>query len=234
VNRGIQWIRLLTVTAGLVLLVPLPGCAQDRSAAGERSDALEAFQTGEYGDAVRAYRTAVRAGRDLPESARGWARALAATGKYEAALEALDEAEAAGVSTSAVADLKGEMLRDPKRSRSSIRSSTITTTHPASAPNNCRPSVPRSAISAPGIPTCSMTRCERSRRRLRQIPVTHCRRCSSPSCSWRSSIAGMPDPCSTKLSRGIPDMFRHCSRRHDGPGSTGPPTRSLLLGKHSR
>ncbi len=83
---------------GLVFTAPLPGGAQERESADDRAGpldvALEAYQTGDYGQAVAAYRALARSGRDFPVSARGWARALAATGEYESALDALDRASA--------------------------------------------------------------------------------------------------------------------------------------------
>ncbi|MDH3285494.1 MAG: hypothetical protein OEQ13_12190, partial [Acidobacteriota bacterium] len=107
-SRATGRIRLLTAAAGLLLLVPLPGCAQDRPERADRvavvTTPLEALQTGQYQAAVTGYRWQVRNGRDLLESARGWARALAATGDYEDALEALDEAEAAGADPAELAD----------------------------------------------------------------------------------------------------------------------------------
>ncbi len=82
----------------LGLASPPPGHAQESAGAGGRSGplaaAIESHQTGDYGRAVAAYRSAARAGREFPASARGWARALAATGEYESALEALDGAAA--------------------------------------------------------------------------------------------------------------------------------------------
>ncbi|MCY3698744.1 MAG: tetratricopeptide repeat protein [Gemmatimonadetes bacterium] len=86
------------LTLALVLLAPTSGRAQERSDAegggGPLAAALEAHQTGDYGQAVAAYRSAARVGGEFPASARGWARALAATGEYESALEALDRAAA--------------------------------------------------------------------------------------------------------------------------------------------
>ncbi|WP_425154488.1 tetratricopeptide repeat protein [Candidatus Palauibacter sp.] len=80
----------------LALAVPLPAWAQERGSAPAADDALtaavEALQTGEYRQAVAGFRDLARSGREFPASARGWARALAATGEYESALEALDRA----------------------------------------------------------------------------------------------------------------------------------------------
>ena len=82
----------------LALAVPLPAWAQERGSAPAADDALaaavEALQTGEYRQAVAGFRDLARSGREFPASARGWARALAATGEYESALEALDRAAA--------------------------------------------------------------------------------------------------------------------------------------------
>ncbi|WP_420637330.1 tetratricopeptide repeat protein [Candidatus Palauibacter sp.] len=82
----------------LALAVPLPAWAQDRGSAPPGNDALaaavQALQTGEYRQAVAGFRDLARSGREFPASARGWARALAATGEYESALEALDRVAA--------------------------------------------------------------------------------------------------------------------------------------------
>ncbi len=89
---------LPALALALVLVAPPSARAQERAAAdgdgGPLAAALEAHQTGDYGQAVAAYRSAARAGRAFPAAARGWARALAATGEYESALDALDRAAA--------------------------------------------------------------------------------------------------------------------------------------------
>ena len=87
-----------SAAAALVPVAVPVGAVQEQGGAAPGGDALaaarEALQTGEYRDAVRAYRRLARAGRAFPAAARGWARALAATGDYADALEALDEAAA--------------------------------------------------------------------------------------------------------------------------------------------
>ncbi|WP_428275503.1 tetratricopeptide repeat protein [Candidatus Palauibacter sp.] len=89
--------RLALPLLALALAAPLSVGAQERASAndgGPLDAALEAHQTGDYGQAVAAYRSLARSGREFPASARGWARALAATGEYESALDALDRAAA--------------------------------------------------------------------------------------------------------------------------------------------
>ncbi|MXW55247.1 MAG: tetratricopeptide repeat protein, partial [Gemmatimonadales bacterium] len=98
VRSAARRIRFALPALALVLAAPPSGRAQEPPEAagdgGPLAAALEAHQTGDYGQAVAAYRSAARAGREFPASARGWARALAATGEYESGLEALDRAAA--------------------------------------------------------------------------------------------------------------------------------------------
>jgi len=106
------------VSAGLALaafaLAPIPGCAQE-SASDASPAALararEAYQTGDYGAAVRAYQALARSRPDDPRGARGWARSLAATGEYEAALDALGEAAADGTPGAELGRVRASILR---------------------------------------------------------------------------------------------------------------------------
>ncbi|MDH3735182.1 MAG: tetratricopeptide repeat protein, partial [Gemmatimonadota bacterium] len=86
--------REVTPVAALaaVLLLAVPGCAQDSGSA-DFATAHAAYQTGDYDAAVGGYRALAREGRDFPVSGRGWARGLAMTGEYEAALDALDQSD---------------------------------------------------------------------------------------------------------------------------------------------
>ena len=115
-------LRCATVRLGplAALLFAVPAAAaQDGGRAAGRADPLaaarEALQTGEYDRAAAAFRSLARGGRAFPASARGWARALAATGEYESALEALDQAAArapAGADPeTALARARGVLLR---------------------------------------------------------------------------------------------------------------------------
>lgn len=94
------------------LSLPASGCAQDVADV-DATGAREALLTGDYDAAVRAYRALSRGGQGLPESARGLARALAATGEYDRALAALEEAAAAAGPPDAVQldRARGEILR---------------------------------------------------------------------------------------------------------------------------
>ena len=115
------------VCAGLVLaafaVAPLPGCAQgaspDRGApsSDRLASALEAYQTGDYPAAVRAYRALARSRPADPRGARGWARSLAATGGYDEALAALDEAAAGGTPPAELGGVRGSLLRTLGRTR---------------------------------------------------------------------------------------------------------------------
>ena len=100
------------VVALTALVVPGSGCAQE-AATVDGSHARGQFLAGEYEEAARSYRALARAGQSFPESARGLARALAATGEYDRALEALDEAVAReGAAAGAQLDrLRGQILR---------------------------------------------------------------------------------------------------------------------------
>ena len=102
--------RSVALATALVLALagPAPGCAQE-TAPGDLATARDALQRGRYEEAVRGYRALAEAG-GAPEAARGWARALAATGRYEAALEALERAEAAGTPAFELARTRGELL----------------------------------------------------------------------------------------------------------------------------
>lgn len=116
-------LRFTAAVAATVLLFPLPGCAQDRPVDGGERDGrvgsaasptspLEALETGAYDAAVTDFRAAVAMRRDMPASVRGLARALAATGRYEDALDALDEAVAEGLAVeSAVARSRADLQR---------------------------------------------------------------------------------------------------------------------------
>ena len=101
----------VALAAGLALgvAVPLPGCAQE-SPAGGLPAARDALRRGEHEEAVRAYRALAEADGD-PEAARGWAGALAATGAYEEALDALDRSEAAGAPPVELDRMRGALLR---------------------------------------------------------------------------------------------------------------------------
>jgi len=99
---------VIRVSVGLTLavfaLAPLPGCAQDVLA-------REAYQTGDYPAAVRAYRALARSHPADPRGARGWARSLVATGRYNEALDALANAEGHGTRTVELGALRGSILR---------------------------------------------------------------------------------------------------------------------------
>ncbi|MDX1576941.1 MAG: tetratricopeptide repeat protein [Gemmatimonadota bacterium] len=95
--------RSAIVLLGLVLSAPLPGCAQD---AGSPADPREAYQRGDYERAARGWEDLARR-EGGAEAYRGRALALAATGEYETALRALDEAPAAV----AVDGVRGRVLR---------------------------------------------------------------------------------------------------------------------------
>ncbi|MDX1394586.1 MAG: tetratricopeptide repeat protein [Gemmatimonadota bacterium] len=95
---------------GLLWLVPIPACAQDVESA-DVGLAREAFQTGDYDEAVRQYGALAREGRDYPTAARGWAESLAITGEYEAALDALDEARTGAANPVELDRVRGAVLR---------------------------------------------------------------------------------------------------------------------------
>ncbi|WP_419948017.1 tetratricopeptide repeat protein [Candidatus Palauibacter sp.] len=102
-KRRIVWTRRSAARGSLCPLIlalaaAVPAAAQERESADRADDplaaAFEALQTGEYRQAVAGFRDLARSGRGFPASARGWARALAATGDYEPALDALDRSAA--------------------------------------------------------------------------------------------------------------------------------------------
>ncbi|WP_420635458.1 tetratricopeptide repeat protein [Candidatus Palauibacter sp.] len=113
VRRRLDWRGLWLFAAAAA--VPIPVCAQEGGGAARGADplaaALEALQTGEYRQAVSGYRTLARSGREFPASARGWARALAATGEYESALEALERASARVADRAGSDDADTELAR---------------------------------------------------------------------------------------------------------------------------
>lgn len=98
------------VALGLFALGPLHGCAQD-APPGDLAGAREAYQTGDYDVAVRAYRALARGRADDPGGARGWALSLVATGQYEAALDALDAAAGDGTPAAELGRVRGSILR---------------------------------------------------------------------------------------------------------------------------
>ncbi|MFV1988146.1 MAG: tetratricopeptide repeat protein [Gemmatimonadota bacterium] len=104
--------RCITVALGALVLPPVPACAQDVGSA-DLAAAVEAHQTGDYETAVKEYRTLALAGADYPASGRGWALALAATGRYEDALEALSRSadRAAESDPAELERVRGAILR---------------------------------------------------------------------------------------------------------------------------
>jgi tetratricopeptide (TPR) repeat protein len=96
---------------GVLVLAPAGASAQDPLDRG-----LESYRTGEYEQAVRLLEDAVRTGPegDRVHAARMLARAQAATGQYDAALEALDRA-ARSLPAAELATVRGLVLAEVGR-----------------------------------------------------------------------------------------------------------------------
>jgi tetratricopeptide (TPR) repeat protein len=100
--------RLVPLTLALALAAPLPGCAQADEP--DLASAREASRAGRYEEAIASYRALVEADLSFPAAPRELAAALAAVGRYEDAIEALQETAAGRDGTVELDRMLGVML----------------------------------------------------------------------------------------------------------------------------